>query len=109
MKRLTKQVLCLVLTAITGSQIFAQDAGQREQEILNRNIQLYKTGMYDKAEQNFALMVSRLPDSRFITTNYLMLAKSQYKNSNYMASINTAKNFISTFPKSQYVDLTILI
>jgi len=82
----------------------AQDPIVRERELLYKNIDLYKTGRFEKAVQNFTLMIERLPDSPFITTNYLMKAKSEYKNGQYMASLESAKTFISQFPRSRYLD-----
>jgi ABC-type branched-subunit amino acid transport system substrate-binding protein len=104
MKNTMIRFFCILLLAIVYVPLTGQDTVQRERQILNRNIQFYKTGMYEKAEQNFSLMVSRLPESPFITTNYLMLAKSRYKNKNYLAAINTGKEFIGSFPQSDYVD-----
>ncbi len=83
---------------------YAQDTKEREREILSKNIDLYKTGRYEKAVQNFSLMVERLPDSPFLTTNFLMKAKSEYKNQQYLASLQSAKIFIEKFPQSHYQD-----
>lgn len=84
--------------------LFAQDAIEREREILYKNISLYETGRYEKAAQNFALMIERLPDSPFITTNHLMKAKSEYKNDQYIISLQSAKTFLEKYPGSRYQD-----
>lgn len=89
----------LILTATA----FGQDSMQRERDILNANLNLYQSGQYEKSEQNFSLMVSRLPESRFVTTNYLMLAKSQYKNGKFEEAINTSKMFSRQYAASSYL------
>jgi ABC-type branched-subunit amino acid transport system substrate-binding protein len=94
----------IAIILILFSSLNAQNAIQREREILNKNIEFYRSGKYEKAEQNFSLMVSRLPNSMFITTNHLMLIKSQYKNDHYSEAINSAKEFLKSHPSSKYRD-----
>ena len=101
MKSYYSQIPVILLIALF-SVLNAQSTTQREREILNKNIEFYQTGKYEKAEQNFSLMVSRLPNSTFITTNHLMLIKSQYKNKKDLAAINSAKEFLKSYPSSDY-------
>jgi len=89
----------IIIILILFSALNAQNAIQREREILNKNIEFYRTGKYEKAEQNFSLMVLRLPNSMFITTNHLMLIKSQYKSKKYPDAINSAKEFLKSHPR----------
>ena len=96
-------VIFLTLLAIISS-LHAQNVKQREREILAKNIEFYRTGRYEKAEQNFAVMITRLPSSSYYTTNYLMYTKTIYKLGKYGESIEQAKQFIELFPKSTYRD-----
>jgi ABC-type branched-subunit amino acid transport system substrate-binding protein len=82
----------------------AQDTAERERSLLLKNIDLYKTGRFAKAEENFSLIVTRLPNSPLITVNHLMLIKSQYKRDQYIEAINEAKRFLDTYPQSKYTD-----
>jgi outer membrane protein assembly factor BamD (BamD/ComL family) len=68
-------------------QTFAQQSLEREKFILEKNIQLYQQGNYNQAEQNFSLLVTKLPNSPLLTTNYLMLVKSKYKLGDYINTI----------------------
>ena len=83
---------------------FMQVIEEREQIILQKNIDLYKEGRYKKAEQNFSLVIDRLPNSKYITTNYLMLAKSKYKLKDYTGALDIGKEFLSKFITSDYRD-----
>jgi outer membrane protein assembly factor BamD (BamD/ComL family) len=81
-----KNYLAVVLVTALAALLPAQDARdtrQRELAILEKNIDLYRTGKYEKAEQNFNLIINRIPSSVFITTNYLMWAKCKYKLQDY--------------------------
>ncbi|APF17504.1 hypothetical protein Calab_1988 [Caldithrix abyssi DSM 13497] len=94
----------IVLIALSVS-VFAQQASQQEWKIFQQGIQDYKTGEYEKARKNFALVISRLGyKSRLLTANYLMLAKTLYKLKDYEGSIEICKKFLKEFPQSQYVD-----
>lgn len=98
-----------IFTVILGILILAinlsgQDVLTRERELLYKNIDLYKTGRYEKAIQNFTLMIDRLPDSPFLTTNFMMKAKSEYKDAQYTTSLQTVKTFLDKFPESRYKD-----
>jgi ABC-type branched-subunit amino acid transport system substrate-binding protein len=85
-------------------QTFAQQSLEREKFILEKNIQLYQQGNYNQAEQNFSLLVTKLPNSPLLTTNYLMLVKSKYKLGDYINTIERCKKFLQDFPKSSYRD-----
>ena len=82
----------------------AQNSSAREKAIFEKNLLLYTQGDFESAEQNFALVITKLPNSPLLTTNYLMLIKSQYKVGNYMATIEQGKSFMTKFPKSSYND-----
>ncbi len=86
------------------SSLAAQDIIAREKALFESNLQLYRDGNYVQAEKNFALIVSRLPNSKYITASYLMLAKSQYKLNDYVVSIDLGSKFLSRYPKSNYRD-----
>jgi ABC-type branched-subunit amino acid transport system substrate-binding protein len=92
----------LIICLITNS--LAQNYSDREKAIFEKNLRLYTQGDYDQAEQNFALVITKLPDSPLLTTNYLMMIKSLYKLSDYTATIEFGKKFIKKFPKSSYND-----
>ena len=94
-------LLCL-LSIISASA--AQNFSAREKSIFEKNLELYREGDYKQAEQNFALVVAKLPESAYITSNYLMLVKSQYKLGDYVSAIDQAKIFLSKFSNSQYRD-----
>ena len=97
-------IMALLLTYYCTQTSLAQELEQREFVFLQKNIDLYREGRYKKAEQNFSLVISRLPHSRYLTTNHLMLAKSKYKLENFSGSINVCKEFLIKFPKSDYRD-----
>jgi len=94
-------LLCL-LSIISASA--AQNFSAREKSIFEKNLELYREGDYKQAEQNFALVVAKLPESAYITSNYLMLVKSQYKLGDYVSAIDQAKIFLSKFSNSHYRD-----
>jgi ABC-type branched-subunit amino acid transport system substrate-binding protein len=87
----------------------AQDTRQRERTILEKNIDLYKAGKYEKAEQNFNLIIDRIPNSVFITINYLMWAKSKYKLQDYKGALKISQDFLSAYPESEYRDDMLLV
>lgn len=91
-------IFCLIQLSI------GQDSAQREYSLLLNNIELYKQGRYKKAEQGFILVINRLPNSRYISTNYLMLIKCKYKLSDYENAIDLGKEYLDTFPNSSYCD-----
>jgi len=100
-----KSYLFLIILIICFSlSIFAQPNETREKTILNKGIEFYKNGNFKEAENSFNLVIKRLPDSRYITAYYLMLAKSKYKLKNYSGAINQSKVFLEKYPKSKYVD-----
>jgi len=82
----------------------AQDYSDREKAIFEKNLLLYTQGDYEQAEQNFSLVITKLPDSPLLTTNYLMLIKSQYKAGDYTSTIDQGKLFLKKFPESSYND-----
>ena len=84
--------------------VFAQDNSDREKIIFQNNLRLYEQGDYEHARQNFELVVTKLPQSPLITSNYLMLIKSLYKLKNYTDAIEDCKTFLEKFPKSTYTD-----
>lgn len=84
--------------------VFAKQISTREKLIFEKGVNLYTSGQYKDAEKNFALVVERLPGSSFVTSNHLMLIKTQYKLSNYSSAINQTKRFLSLYPESQYKD-----
>jgi ABC-type branched-subunit amino acid transport system substrate-binding protein len=84
--------------------IMAQNLSDRERAIFEKNLSFYTQGDFKQAEQNFALVITKLPDSPLLTANYLMLIKSQYKRGDYTATIDQGKTFLKKFPKSSYND-----
>jgi len=83
---------------------FSQRAPKRERDIFNKGVHDYQSGMYEKAEKNFKIVIERLPNSLLLTSNYLMLAKTRYKLKIYKASLQTSDYFLKEFPKSNYRD-----
>ncbi len=86
-----------------------RDARQRELAILEKNIDLYRTGKYEKAAQNFNLIINRIPNSVFITTNYLMWAKCKYKLQDYREVLKITQDFLTGHPESEYRDDILLV
>jgi ABC-type branched-subunit amino acid transport system substrate-binding protein len=97
-------IILILVTALS-----AQDIQQREYSILEKNLELYKTGKYEKAEQNFSLIITRLPNSVFITTNYLLWAKCKYKLQDYKGALKMCGDFLTLFPDSEYRDDILLL
>lgn len=100
-------VNCLLLICFTGN-LFSQNLSEREKNIFLQNVNLYRGGNFQQAEQNFALVITKLPDSPLLTSNYLMLVKSQYKLGDYSSTIEHAKKFLGLFPESSYRDDVLL-
>jgi len=100
---LKSQYFVIILIICFSLNIFAQPIESREKTIFNKGIEFYKNGNFKEAENSFNLVIKRLPDSRYITAYFLMLAKSQYKLKNYSGAINQSKVFLEKFPKSKYV------
>ncbi len=89
---------------LVSASLPAQDVTLREKALFEKGLSFYKAGNYKKAEQSFALVISRLPANTYLTANYLMLAKSQYKLGDYSAALNLGEKFLNTFPRSSYKD-----
>lgn len=83
---------------------FAQKAPQREWAIFQKGRADYENGDYQKAKENFALVLKRLTNSPLLTANQLMLAKTHYKLNEYSQALELCKNFIIRFPESSYLD-----
>ncbi|MBN2709529.1 MAG: penicillin-binding protein activator [Calditrichaceae bacterium] len=81
----------------------AQTASQREWTIFEKGVSDYKQGHYEKAAENFQLVISKLPNSPLITANYLMLAKTLYKQKQYVKSADICNEFVKKFPASSYL------
>ena len=104
MKRKSWSLFYFFLLVSMVIQTSAQQSLEREKFILEKNVQLYQQGKYSQAEQNFSLLVSKLPESPLLTTNYLMLVKSKYKLGDYINTIEQCKKFLMEFPNSSYRD-----
>ncbi len=98
------QLFISILIICISLNVFAQPIESREKTIFNKGVEYYKNGDFKEAENSFNLVIKRLPDSRYITAYYLMVAKSQYKLKNYSGAINQSKAFLEKFPNSKYVD-----
>lgn len=99
-----KYHLVYLVTFLFLTNLTAQNANLRETAIFEKNVQLYTNKNYEQAEQNFALVITKLPNSPLITSNYMMLIKSQYKLGDYAASLEHGKKFLKIFPESSYQD-----
>ncbi len=95
-------IITVIFLLIFTSLLMGQNYSQREKSIFKSNVELYRQGKYEKAEQNFALVISKLPDSAYLTSNYLMLVKSQYKMRDYISALEHGKKFLRAFPESSY-------
>ncbi|MBN1406377.1 MAG: penicillin-binding protein activator [Calditrichaceae bacterium] len=93
-----------IFSLLIIQSIQAQKAPEREWTIFRKGVDDYQAGKYSDAEKNFSTMIAKLPNSKLITANYLMLAKTQYKLGKYNESINTCETFISNFQESAYLD-----
>jgi tetratricopeptide (TPR) repeat protein len=82
--------------------LFSQNPLERERNLFYRNVDLYKKSDYIKAEQNFQIIVERLPNSIYFTSNYLMLTKTKYKLGQYTEACELAQHFLKRFPTSKY-------
>ncbi|HHE54540.1 MAG TPA: hypothetical protein ENL21_02075, partial [Caldithrix abyssi] len=68
MRQLFRTGIVFVLFATI---VFGQQATQKEWKIFQKGIQDYKTGEFDKAKQNFELVITRLgTKSHLLTANY---------------------------------------
>ena len=85
---------CLILLFCIIGNLLAKDSSDREKAIFNNNLKLYTEGDYKQAEQNFSLVITKLPDSPLSTTNYLMLIKCRYKLNDYTSTIEYGKKFL---------------
>lgn len=103
------QISIFLLIIILPLNIFAQPLESREKTIFDKGVEFYKKGNFKEAEKSFNLVINRLPNSRYITAYYLMLAKSQYKLNNYSGTINLTKSFLTKYPASQYIDDIFLV
>lgn len=102
MRQLFRTGFVLVLFATIA---LGQQATQKEWKIFQKGIQDYKTGEFDKAKQNFELVITRLgTKSHLLTANYLMLAKTLYKMGRFQESIKICNQFLQKFRNSKYVD-----
>ncbi len=103
--RMNRNHLVIILVSLLlASLAFPQEASRREKTIFQKGVRDYLQGNYDKAAENFSLVISKLPNSRLLTANYLMLAKTQYKRGEYTTSLETCRRFLDKFPKSSYRD-----
>jgi len=103
-KRKKIAIYSLIALICLFNSISAQKSSDREKAIFEKNLSFYTQGDFAQAEQNFALVITKLPNSPLLTTNYLMLIKSQYKSGNFLATIDEGKSFLKRFPKSSYND-----
>jgi ABC-type branched-subunit amino acid transport system substrate-binding protein len=103
---LNKKIIIPVIIIIFSISIsFTQShILQKEKQILERNISLYKEGKFDNAYESVSLIIERLPKNSFLTTYQLLLAKICYKRKKYQEAIDISDNFIKRFPKSTYCD-----
>jgi len=101
---LKRKYLSLIILVLFINNSNAQDASEREWTIFQKGLNEYEQGQFTRAEENFSLVISKLPDTRLLTANYLMLAKSRYKVGKYNESIQTCREFIQKFPESNYSD-----
>jgi branched-chain amino acid transport system substrate-binding protein len=99
-----KSITIFLSLIIIIQPLSAQKASEREWTIFRKGVDDYQAGNYKDAEQNFSTMISKIPDNKLITANYLMLAKTQYKLGKYEESIKTCEFFISNFQDSDYLD-----
>ncbi len=91
----------LVTAAIT---VFAREAPRNEWQIFQESKKIYLAGNYERAQQFFEAFIKKFPESRLLTANLLMLAKTKYKRGNYRESLKDCESFIDRFPNSTYVD-----
>ena len=99
-----KSIAVVLIVLCICESLIAQTATEREWTIFRKGIEDYQAGKYGDAERNFSTMISKLPNNKLLTANYLMLAKTQYKLGNYEESIKTCEFFISSFQTSAYLD-----
>jgi branched-chain amino acid transport system substrate-binding protein len=100
-----KRVMVVILYLFLVIQsLQAQKTPEREWTIFRKGVDDYQNGKYNDAEKNFSTMISKLPNTRLITANYLMLAKTQYKLGKYEESLKTCDLFIGSFQNSDYLD-----
>ena len=102
--RIYRPITAVVFSLLFTSLLWAQKASEREWKIFQKGVEQYKSQNYEDAARNFSLVISRLPNNKLITANYLMLAKTQYKQGLYKESLKQCDEFLRKFPKSSYVD-----
>lgn len=93
-----------IILFIVVQTSYGQNASKREWAIFQKGVHDYQSGMFAKAEKNFKLVIEKLPDTKLITANYLMLAKARYKQKNYKGAIETVEVFQKKFSSSSYLD-----
>ncbi len=103
MKRF-RPLSAIVFSLLLMTLLWGQKASEREWRIFQKGVEQYKSHNYDDAVRNFSLVISRLPNNKLITANYLMLAKTLYKQGKYKESLQQCDTFLRKFPKSTYVD-----
>lgn len=94
----------IALSLIFGLNLFAQNTPQREWAIFNKGIQDYQHRRYDLAEKNFRTVLAKLQNGKLTTANFLMLAKTLYKQGKYQASLDTCHSFLKKYPDSKFSD-----
>lgn len=94
----------LIAFIMITTRLSAQEAPQKEWQIFQESKKIYLAGNYERAQQFFEAFIKKFPESRLLTANLLMLAKTKYKRSNYRESLKECESFIDRFPNSAYVD-----
>ncbi len=97
-------ILVFILFLLLTNHSFAQKASRREWAIFQKGVKEYRSENWSAAEKIFSTIIEKLPDSKLTTANWLMLAKTFYKEKKYKKSLTYSQKFLKKFPASQYTD-----
>ncbi len=104
MINLNRVIVVILFLFLIIQSLSAQKVPEREWTIFRKGVDDYQAGKFNDAERNFSTMISKLPNTKLLTANYLMLAKTQYKLGKYDESLKNCDFFIGSFQNSDYLD-----
>lgn len=102
----TKKLFGLLVGTIclfSGASLFAQDA-QAIDSLFFRGVAAFEIGNYDDALQTFEFLDRVYPGHRRLTASLLMQGKSLYEDHEYQRALESYRELMDDFPKSEYAD-----
>lgn len=95
--------LCCILCLSAVTSVSAQDA-QAIDSLFFKGVAEYENRNYDDALQTFEFLDRVYPGHRRLTASLLMQGKSLYGDRAYQRALESFRELISDFPKSEYAD-----